>query len=623
MKFFFLFVEIVLNAALIQAEPLAEGIYVFWPQIMPAVAFLPFLLSKNFRQNFAQNMLMFCTLSLLSLAADYTLNSHIGLVQLCTTFVPLSVFGLIRFATWNFHRILERESRFALAICTIGWALYAFAFPPLPLGPGALVFLVPWFIVLLRSSMQTALFATFWSGFVYNVINYYWIYNVMKVGPAALIFIGLVLLISYFSLYNTIAAAVFVKARATKVRGFPIFLVLFPYFYAGLEMTRSIGDFSYPWSHLGYAFGNHLQLLQALSLIGVFGYTVLIIASNLAVAYAFNRKKKILFATPVFIFAILWIYGADVLSRPEAAPFATSDPKEAPKVAIVQPNIQQTNKWSRAYYDSVVFKTWQLANDSIDWKANDVDLVVFPETAIPDHLRKRYRERQWIQNRIQETSTSLFIGTLDYDRNGKPPRAVNLYNSGFLFRPGEPGYTRYIKTHLVPFSERIPFDDVFPILNYVDVGQGNFVPGKERPVFEPFSWSPYICYETIYGMESRRSIREGSRLMVDITNDGWFGKSTAAAQHLNQIRYRAIENSYPVVRCTNTGISAFIDQFGNVAQQTELFTERVITQRIPLKKRETLYSRIGDAVEYGLLGFFFAYLAALGAALVITKKSRA
>ncbi|MBP5247060.1 MAG: apolipoprotein N-acyltransferase [Fibrobacter sp.] len=553
----------------------------------------------------------YSAIGFLSLALDYTLRSHVGLIQLATVFGPLALYGLFRFALWNIRRFKEPESRSALAISAIGWGFYALAFPPLSLGPGALVFLVPWFMVLLRSNMQTALFASFWSGFLYNVINYYWIYNVMNVGPAVLIMIGLVLLISYFSVYNTIAAAIFVKARDVKFKGIPLLLILFPLFYAGLEMTRSIGDFSFPWSHLGYALGNQLPLLQALSLIGIFGYTALIIASNLAVAEAFVNKKKAFFATPVVIFLALWGYGAYVLSKPEASPFYMPDGVEAPKVAIVQPNIQQTNKWSKAYYDSVVFKTWQIANDSIDWESGDLDLVVFPETAIPDFLRLRNREKRWIHNLIQNTKTSIFIGALDYDREGKPPRPVNLYNSGFLFRPGEKDYTRYIKTHLVPFSERLPFDDVFPILNYVDVGQGNFVPGKERPVFEPFSWSPFICYETIYGAEARRSIRDGSRLMVDITNDGWFGKSTAAAQHLNQLRYRAIENGYPIVRGTNTGISAFVDQYGNEDLNTELYTERVITRRIPLRTRDTLYFHIGDAVEYGLLGFFFAYLAAL------------
>lgn len=605
----FLFVQLVLNIALVMANPADEGIYVFTPQLIPLLAAIPFLFSKKIRLK--KNLGIFCGTGFLSLAVDYIFRSHVGLIQLCTVFVPIIVFGLMRFAIWNFRRARERESLAALFACCIAWGFYALAFPPLPLGPGALVFLAPWFVVLLRSKMQTALFASFWSGFLYNVINYYWIYNVMNVGPAVLIFIGLILLISYFSVYNTIAAAVFVKARDVKIGKLPVFLVLFPIFYAGLEMTRSIGDFSFPWSHLGYAFGKQLELLQALSLIGIFGYTALVIASNMSVAIAFTHRKKILFAVPVFLFAGLWAYGAAVLSEPEAKPFYIENPQEAPSVAIVQPNIRQTNKWSKAYYDSVVQKTWKLANDSIDWEANAPDIVAFPETAIPDFLRKRSREKEWIFNRIRETRTSLFIGTLDYDRNGKPPRPVNLYNSGFLFKPNETGYTRYVKTHLVPFSERIPFDDVLSILNYVDVGQGNFVPGKSRPVFEPFSWSPFICYETIYGMEIRRSIRNGSRLMVDITNDGWFGKSTAAAQHLNQIRYRVIESGYPAVRCTNTGISAFIDQFGNEDMKTELYTERVIERKIPLRTRDTLYFHIGDAAEYGLLGFFFAYLIAL------------
>lgn len=611
MIFAFLIVQAILDIALVRANPDAEGIYLFAPQLVPFVCALPFLLSKKIRNNFPKALGIFCGTGFLSLAADYLLQTHVGLFQLCAVFIPLFLFGLFRFAVWNFHRVRERESRFALLICSIGWGFYALAFPPLPLGPGALVFLVPWFLVLLRSGMQTALFASFWSGFLYNVINYYWIYNVMNVGPAVLIFIGLILLIFYFSVYNTIAAAVFVKARNIKVKNIPLFLVLFPLFYAGLEMTRSIGDFSFPWSHLGYAFGKQLELIQALSLIGVFGYTALIVASNLSVAIAFSQKKKVLFAVPIFILALFWAYGSARLSSKEATPFYADDSAEIPTVAIVQPNIQQTNKWSKTYYDSVVQKTWRLANDSIDWESNAPDLIVFPETAIPDFLRKRSREKEWIYNRIKDTRTSLFIGTLDYDRNGKPPRPVNLYNSGFLFRPGENGYTRYIKTHLVPFSERIPFDDVFSILNYVDVGQGNFVPGKERPVYEPFSWSPFICYETIYGMEVRRAIRDGSRLMVDITNDGWFGKSTAAAQHLNQIRYRVIESAYPAVRCTNTGISAFIDQFGNEDMKTELYAERIISRKVPLRSQDTLYFHIGDTVEYGLLGFFFAYLIAL------------
>jgi len=106
----------------------------------------------------------------------------------------------------------------------------------------------------------------------------------------------------------------------------------------------------------------------------------------------------------------------------------------------------------------------------------------------------------------------------------------------------------------------------------------------------------------------REAIREGSRLMVNITNDGWFGRSTAPYQHLNLIRYRAIENGMPVARLANSGVSAFIDQYGHFDKNTEIFTDRVVQRKVPLKTRDTLYSHIGDSVEMFLLFFFAVYL---------------
>ena len=202
------------------------------------------------------------------------------------------------------------------------------------------------------------------------------------------------------------------------------------------------------------------------------------------------------------------------------------------------------------------------------------------------------------------------VGALDYRRN--PPKSLrkfDIYNASFLFTPGTKAFPkRYIKKHLVPFSERIPFDEVFPILNYVDLGEGDFVAGKETPVYSPFQWTPYICYDAIFGDLVREAMRNGSRLMVNITNDGWFGRSTAPYQHLNLIRYRVIENGMPMARLANSGVSAFVDQYGHFYGNTEIFTDRVIQRKMPLKTRDTLYSHIGDAVEKGLLVFFALYL---------------
>ncbi|MCK9183152.1 MAG: apolipoprotein N-acyltransferase [Fibrobacteraceae bacterium] len=617
--FAFLASQIALGLCIVALNPGDPGLYTFWPQAIPFILALPFLFFKQIRAKFSKAVLATTLISFACLAIDYTLRGHAGLVQLATTFIPLFLLGLVHFVIWNVRRLKEKESRTAFFISILAWGFYALAFPPLPLGPGAIVFLAPWFIILFKYKMQSALFGTFWSGIFYNAINYYWIYNVMKVGPAGFILFGLFLLIAYFSLYNTIAAAVFVKARDVKIKGFPVFLVLFPLFYAGLEMTRTYGDFSFPWSHLGYAFGNQLPLLQGLSLIGIFGYTALIIASNMIFALGFLKNKKVLWAVPILLFAVLWVYGASVLSKPEAQPFYLARNQKAPTIAVVQPSIHQTKKWSKDYYDSVITKTWKLIDDSTD--VNKLDLIVLPETAIPDFIRMRSSEMQWIRQKIKGSQTSLFVGALDYDRNGKEPRPINFYNSGFLFHPGVYKPERYIKGHLVPFSERIPFDDVFPILNYVNFGEGDFVAGKEIPVFKPFDWTPFICYEAIYGDRIRQAIRNGSKLMVNITNDGWFGISTAPGQHLNLIRYRAIENGYPVVRTANSGISVFIDEYGHEDQLTGLFTERVIKRKMPLRTRDTLYVHIGDAVEHGLLLFFFAYLIALFAIRRIQKKS--
>ncbi len=598
-----------LSVVLAPKEP---GLYISFWQLLPLALtipfFLPFSKTQKIRQNKSQSVFLFSLLSFTALATDYILFAHAGIVLLAVCTLPSLLIWLFRFAIWNFRCIQSKECLWALLLSSIGWGLYAFAFPPLPLGPLAFVLLVPWFFVLFKQSTRAAIFATFWSGMLYNALNYYWLYNVMKVGPGGLILFGLFLLISYFSLYNVIAAALFIQAKKILICKKRLLLWLYPICFAGLEMTRTRGDFSFPWSHLGYALGNHLELLQTLSYIGIFGYTALILYSNLAIAYGIMRKKYLLCLMPLLILSVLWIHGKYVLSRPESAPFYEAPGTKSPTIALVQPSILQANKWSKAHFDSVTNKTFDMVQDSIQ---QSVDLIVLAETAIPDHIKHHPSVQNKLWNLAAVKNAPIVTGALDYKRlpPGKSPRRYEIYNAAFLFENNsaeEP--KRYIKKHLVPFSERIPFDDVIPILNYVDFGQGNFVTGKETPVYKPFAWTPFICYDAIFGDLMREAIRHGSKLMVNITNDGWFGKSPASGQHLNLIRYRAIENGFPVARCANSGITAFIDQYGHYSERTELFTDRVLIQKIPLRTRDTLYTHIGDSLETFLLWFLLGYI---------------
>ena len=609
----------VVEIIVFSVRPDAPGLYTQNLQLAPLVVALPFFFFRDIRRNFRRSLYTFALLSFAFLALDYNIGDlngagHAGLVQLVLASGPVGLFWLVLFGRWNWAHVKDRESLVALLLSSFAWGLFAFAYPPMPLGPAALLLLVPWFVVLNRFTRGQAMFATFWSGMLYNTVNYYWIYNVMHVetAPSGLILFGLFLLIAFFSAYNTLAGFVYTLACDVKIKGRRLLLPLFPLFYAGLEMTRTYGDFAFPWSHLGYVFGNHLELLQMLAYVGVFGYTFLVVGSNQAVAhalcYAGSLKRAVpVLAIPAAVFIALLVHGSVVLSRGEAQPFYGADREDNPSIALVQPSIQQGAKWSKERFDAIVKKTLGMVRDSV----GEADLVVLAETAIPDHIRRQPRVIDRLWRMADRKNAAILAGALDYRRN--PPGSVrkfDIYNASFLFTPGNSGFPeRYVKKHLVPFSERIPFDEIFPILNYVDLGEGDFVAGKETPVYPPFSWTPYICYDAIFGDLVREAIRSGSRLMVNITNDGWFGRSTAPYQHLNLVRYRAVENGMPVARLANSGVSAFIDQYGHFDGNTEIFTDRVIQRKVPLKTRDTFYSHVGDVVEMFLLFFCGIYLA--------------
>jgi apolipoprotein N-acyltransferase len=256
-------------------------------------------------------------------------------------------------------------------------------------------------------------------------------------------------------------------------------------------------------------------------------------------------------------------------------------------------------KWSGAYYDTVMTQTWNLFS-TLD--PSDVQLIVFPETAIPDYMNGRTKESEFLENDATENNAAIVMGALSRVRSENPEEKSKIYNSAFLFGFGGP-MPEYRKMHLVPFSEKIPFNGIFPMLNYVDLGTGKFSTGDSLSIWQPGDFSTIICYEAIYGYILRDAKRKGARFIVNITNDGWFMKSTAPYQHLNLVRAQAVENGIGIVRAANTGISAFIEADGRTIEKTELFEKKIIIRKIPLKTRFTPYSAIGDCVEYVLLAF--------------------
>lgn len=533
-----------------------------------------------------------------------------------------------------------RKPRFprALAVIAAASLAWGFCYPPFPLGPLAFLVLAPLFAALSGLSRGQAFRYAFAGGILYNAVMYWWIYNVVKVGPALVIGAGLVVLILFLSLFNGLLGWLF---RVCLDR--PYGLLYYPLLWSGLEVARTWGQMSFPWNHLGYALGNHIAPIQAASFLGVFGLSALVVAANILLFSAWRLRRErpsylgrkaalVQACLAAAIPAGLWIHGGISLSRPDPAARSLD-------IGMVQPSIPQTKKWDEHYFQEVMQKTWRTldgGNDSLNPRGplQGADLIVLPETAVPDFLRSREDVQARLARTARVNGADLIVGALDFEPDDKPYRSYRFYNSAFLYhgRGGsdpitqsrEPDSLRaarqYSKLRLVPFSERLPFDDIFPLINYVNLGEGDFSSGSGYAIWDAkVPYSPSICYEIIYPDFVRGARKRGAVLLVNITNDGWFGFSNAPFQHANITRFRAVEAGMPIARNANTGISIFYDYKGRILGKTRLFEETVLRRKVPLTHRDTFYLRFGGWIE-GILGG--AFLLAVPALFWVSRRRK-
>lgn len=457
----------------------------------------------------------------------------------------------------------ERPSflrRHPLLHAALWGALAAACVPPLPLGPAIPLAIFGMLAALSGLSGWAAVRAGFVWGLVFHVLTLHWIRNVMAVGPVFAIGAGVCLLMVYLSLFPALWAWLWTRCRD---KGIPW---AWPFAFAGIEIVRGFGQMSFPWVHVGYGFGEWPVLVQGASLVGVHGIGFLIALTAVALLECMRPGRwKVRLVVVAGWFA--WLgFGVWSLSRPESgAPL---------RIAVVQPSIPQTRKWDETYFRTVMDKT----HETLARLRGNVDLVVLPETSMPDFWSMRPWEAERFRRASDSMGTDLVVGALDFDRDSLAPKGAWIRNSAFLLSPRE-RVRRYDKMRLVPFSEHLPFDDVFPLLNYVDLGEGDFAAGDSLAVWKSagVSWAPSICYELVYPDFARLAARRGAQVMVDITNDGWFGRSLGPWQHWNIERFRAVETGLPLVRAANTGISGAVDSRGRILSVTRLMDDTVAT----------------------------------------------
>jgi apolipoprotein N-acyltransferase len=228
------------------------------------------------------------------------------------------------------------------------------------------------------------------------------------------------------------------------------------------------------------------------------------------------------------------------------------------------------------------------------------ELIIWPESATPFYYQDQSPLGAEVRQVAIRSQAALLFGSPAYEK--RDDGRWHFLNSAFLLDAKGETLGRGDKVHLVPFGEYVPLKKILPFVNKLVEGIGDFSPGIIRPMrLGEHRIGLLVCYEGIFPELARAYVNQGSDLLVNVTNDAWYGYSSAPYQHLSMARFRAIENRIWLVRAANTGISAFIDPSGRIGGATPIFVTLSTTAKVGLGSRPTLYRSIGDALPLAFL----------------------
>jgi apolipoprotein N-acyltransferase len=314
---------------------------------------------------------------------------------------------------------------------------------------------------------------------------------------------------------------------------------------------------------------------------GVYGVSFFIVTLNAVICLVLTGERlgKKQLAVTSSVLVLLPVLGSVATG---------TAPSEILKVGIVQGNIEQSLKWEEESRDETVDLYLELAEKAV---REGAELVVWPETAVPVYYQSEPGIAKTLRGFARERSVHLIFGTNAYEMQD---RRILLFNRAYHISP-DGSEEHYDKIHLVPFGEYVPFSNLFAFVDRMVPGTGEFVSGSwSGPFSTPVPSGLLICYEASFPSLGRMEVREGSRMLVNITNDAWFGRSWGPYQHLALASIRAAENGVPLVRAANTGISALIDHKGRVVKSLPLHSRDIIVAPARTGGNRTLYSRFGD-----------------------------
>jgi apolipoprotein N-acyltransferase len=473
--------------------------------------------------------------------------------------------------------------------------LLALSLPKPDLYPAAWVALAPFLFAIAtrpKSAAHTVI-ASYIAGIVFFAGTCYWITETMNtygglsfpaaLGVCALFALSFALYFVLFGLGLHLALKKF--GNAGLFFAAPLWVTV--------EWLRSILFSGFPWMLSGYALVPYAGILQMAAWTGVYGLSFLAALVNILIVYAILERSKVSMAFAASIVLVAWFL--PVLGR---TPSGDTVP-----VRLVQANISLDQSWKKPDSDQLMDELGALSTRD----TAKPRLVIWPETPAPFYLTDAdFRAR--MQNITRKLGAYFLVGYID--SKGEEPS-----NSAALLNPEGNRVSRYDKMHLVPFGEYVPFKHLLFFAQSLTREVGEFVPGTDFTIspMDGHKVSTAICYESIFPDLVRQFVKKGSELLIVITNDGWFGQSSAPYQHLRMGVLRAVENHRWMVRTANTGVSAIIGPYGKIEAETPIGLRMILDGNAQYRTDRTFYTEYGDV---------FAYANVLAVAVLVVLKRR-
>lgn len=392
-----------------------------------------------------------------------------------------------------------------------------------------------------------------------------------------------------------------------------------PFVWVTFEFVRAhLPEISFPWNLLGYPASANLGLLQIVTVTGIYGLSFLAAGFNALVAWVVMSKKMVLKHRMVIGGGAAAILVMAMLTGPHLVP----EPQAQHLARAVQLNFPEVPEYPPDWFVKNAPQLDEVEKLSLAPSAEKPDLLVWPEAPAPFSLEDA-QFAKLASNLATRFGHPFLAGVIEWrppaDSSGHiTPGEQAAYNSAILVDPQGQRVFTYDKVHLVPFGEYEPFPLIHHVVANISTEVGGFRKGNKYAVGrlrDGHTFGVFICYEAIYAGEVRRFAANGAQLLVNISNDGWFGRSAAAEQHLHMVRVRAVENRRWIVRATNNGFTASIDPYGRMMQPLPPDVRAAADLPYDFRTDETIYTRFGD---------WFAWLCGIVSAilLLISWKQR-